>query len=231
MYKIIDKPTFNLSHDLTPKNNIKLTTKSQISFQQDVMCGRTKICYNCGTSISDSRIQSFKAPFCDIKEIRPSTLAPDLSPMKLQFCDKYCYEHFNNPHKSHSSNLKTKIEDPQMITEQKFCEENLTGNRSMANQNNISKNNIGKNCIYKHYNVNCFKESSQRISRFSESVTKDSESYLEENNEQSGFASCILNSSIDDIRECVFCYQRGDGVANGPSRLLNFDIDKWVSLY
>lgn len=225
MYKIIDKPTFNLSHDLTPKNNIKLTTKSQISFQQDVICGRKKICYNCGASISDSRIKYFKVPFCDMKEIRPSTLSPDLSPMTLHFCDKYCYEHFNNPHEALSSNSKSKIEDAQITSEQKFGEENLTGNRSMANQINISKS-----CIYKHYNVNCFKETTQRISRFSESVTQGSEICVEENKEQNGFAGCILNSSIEDIRECVFCYQRGDGVPNGPSRLLNFDIDKWVSM-
>ncbi|XP_036230155.2 histone-lysine N-methyltransferase trr-like [Bactrocera oleae] len=225
MYKIIDKPTFNLSHDLTPKNNIKLTTKSQISFQQDVICGRKKICYNCGASISDSRIKYFKVPFCDMKEIRPSTLSPDLSPMTLHFCDKYCYEHFNNPHEALSSNSKSKIEDAQITSEQKFGEENLTGNRSMANQINISKS-----CIYKHYNVNCFKETTQRISRFSESVTQGSEICVEENKEQNGFAGCILNSSIEDIRECVFCYQRGDGVPNGPSRLLNFDIDKWVHL-
>ncbi|XP_028896921.1 histone-lysine N-methyltransferase trr [Zeugodacus cucurbitae] len=228
MYKVIDKPTFNLSHDLTPKSNIKLTTKSQTSFQQDVMCGRKKICYNCGNSILDSRIQSFKTPFCDIKEICPSNLSPNLSPMKLQFCNKYCYEHFNNPHKSQTLNLKSKIEDVQVTTEEKFNEENLTGNRSTANQNNISKNNKAKNCIYKHYSVNCFKESSQ--SRISENVKKGSETCLDENNEQSGFASCILNSSIEDLRECVFCYQRGDGAANGPSRLLNFDIDKWVHL-
>lgn len=34
----------------------------------------------------------------------------------------------------------------------------------------------------------------------------------------------------DDTRKCIFCHQTGDGVADGPSRLLNFDVDKWVHL-
>ncbi|ODN00513.1 Histone-lysine N-methyltransferase trr [Orchesella cincta] len=33
-----------------------------------------------------------------------------------------------------------------------------------------------------------------------------------------------------DTRECIFCHQPGDGVSNGPGRLLNFDVDKWVHL-
>ncbi|XP_052870721.1 uncharacterized protein LOC128276290 [Anopheles cruzii] len=34
----------------------------------------------------------------------------------------------------------------------------------------------------------------------------------------------------DDTRRCIFCHTVGDGVADGPSRLLNFDVDKWVHL-
>lgn len=34
----------------------------------------------------------------------------------------------------------------------------------------------------------------------------------------------------DDTRKCIFCHQIGDGVADGPARLLNFDVDKWVHL-
>ncbi|KAI5727813.1 hypothetical protein M8J77_007267 [Diaphorina citri] len=34
----------------------------------------------------------------------------------------------------------------------------------------------------------------------------------------------------DDSRACLLCGQVGDGVADGPSRLLNYDVDKWVHL-
>lgn len=34
----------------------------------------------------------------------------------------------------------------------------------------------------------------------------------------------------EDTRKCMFCQIVGDGVADGPARLLNFDVDKWVHL-
>lgn len=34
----------------------------------------------------------------------------------------------------------------------------------------------------------------------------------------------------DDSRKCMFCQNIGDSLADGPARLLNFDVDKWVHL-
>lgn len=33
-----------------------------------------------------------------------------------------------------------------------------------------------------------------------------------------------------DQRRCCFCHQQGDGQTDGPARLLNLDLDLWVSL-
>lgn len=40
----------------------------------------------------------------------------------------------------------------------------------------------------------------------------------------------IPTKPVDDTRKCMFCGLIGDGVADGPARLLNFDVDKWVHL-
>lgn len=32
-----------------------------------------------------------------------------------------------------------------------------------------------------------------------------------------------------DQRRCCFCHQQGDGQTDGPARLLNLDLDLWVS--
>lgn len=32
-----------------------------------------------------------------------------------------------------------------------------------------------------------------------------------------------------DQRKCCFCRQHGDGQTDGPARLLNLDLDLWVS--
>lgn len=39
-----------------------------------------------------------------------------------------------------------------------------------------------------------------------------------------------LRSSRLDNRQCEFCEEKGDGETNGPGRLLNIDLDKWVHL-
>ncbi|KAJ8010661.1 hypothetical protein DPEC_G00077430 [Dallia pectoralis] len=33
-----------------------------------------------------------------------------------------------------------------------------------------------------------------------------------------------------DLRRCCFCHEEGDGVTDGPARLLNLDLDLWVHL-
>jgi len=35
---------------------------------------------------------------------------------------------------------------------------------------------------------------------------------------------------VEDARQCLFCHMCGDAAADGPARLLNFDVDKWVHL-
>merc|ERR1719245_162631 len=34
----------------------------------------------------------------------------------------------------------------------------------------------------------------------------------------------------EDTRTCLFCHMRGDAAADGPARLLNYEVDKWVHL-
>ncbi len=36
--------------------------------------------------------------------------------------------------------------------------------------------------------------------------------------------------SLRDQRRCCFCHQFGDGITDGPARLLNLDLDVWVHL-
>ncbi|XP_055007326.1 histone-lysine N-methyltransferase 2C isoform X1 [Boleophthalmus pectinirostris] len=43
-------------------------------------------------------------------------------------------------------------------------------------------------------------------------------------------ASLRPPSSLRDQRRCCFCHQFGDGITDGPARLLNLDLDVWVHL-
>jgi len=40
----------------------------------------------------------------------------------------------------------------------------------------------------------------------------------------------VAPAKAEDTRRCVFCKSQGDATADGPARLLNFDVDKWVHL-
>lgn len=45
------------------------------------------------------------------------------------------------------------------------------------------------------------------------------------------FGSCLRPDPLPkDQRRCCFCNQQGDGRTDGPARLLNLDLDLWVSL-
>ncbi|XP_051258942.1 histone-lysine N-methyltransferase 2C isoform X4 [Dicentrarchus labrax] len=43
-------------------------------------------------------------------------------------------------------------------------------------------------------------------------------------------ASLRPPASLRDQRRCCFCHQCGDGITDGPARLLNLDLDVWVHL-
>lgn len=43
-------------------------------------------------------------------------------------------------------------------------------------------------------------------------------------------AITVLPAKTEDSRRCMFCQGQGDGASDGPARLLNFDVDKWVHL-
>lgn len=43
--------------------------------------------------------------------------------------------------------------------------------------------------------------------------------------------TCLRPDSLPkDLRRCCFCHQQGDGLTDGPARLLNLDLDLWVSI-
>lgn len=45
------------------------------------------------------------------------------------------------------------------------------------------------------------------------------------------FEVCLRPDTLPkDQRRCCFCNQQGDGETDGPARLLNVDLDLWVSL-
>ncbi|KAL3280233.1 hypothetical protein HHI36_017729 [Cryptolaemus montrouzieri] len=74
---------------------------------------------------------------------------------------------------------------------------------------------------YKSYTVGCLQPSS----RYKKPTDKETMELLYK-------LGVTLTSpkGVEDTRRCMFCQAIGDGVADGPGRLLNYDVDKWVHL-
>ncbi|KFB47865.1 AGAP011192-PA-like protein [Anopheles sinensis] len=74
---------------------------------------------------------------------------------------------------------------------------------------------------YKTYSPNCFP-----VQRFKKPTEKE----ITETLFRMSITVTPSPKMPDDTRRCIFCHTVGDGVADGPSRLLNYDVDKWVHL-
>lgn len=80
-----------------------------------------------------------------------------------------------------------------------------------------------KSMQYLKYSTGCFKSSTNKFKKMTEKETTDMLFRMN--------ITVTPSPKIpEDTRKCIFCHQIGDGVADGPSRLLNFDVDKWVHL-
>lgn len=80
-----------------------------------------------------------------------------------------------------------------------------------------------KGLRYKYFSPNCFNVSPSKY-------RKPSDKEITETLFRMSITVTAGPRIPEDTRKCIFCHQTGDGVADGPSRLLNFDVDKWVHL-
>ncbi|XP_068159728.1 histone-lysine N-methyltransferase trr isoform X2 [Drosophila tropicalis] len=81
-----------------------------------------------------------------------------------------------------------------------------------------------RKCIVKCFSADCFGPTATA------DTADESKGAVPPNNTVWETGDSGQQQQLEDTRQCVFCNQRGDGLADGPSRLLNFDVDKWVHL-
>lgn len=90
-----------------------------------------------------------------------------------------------------------------------------------------------KKIPFRYFSSKCF-QTTTPVKRMSEKEIRDllfkMDITMSVTMTQSNIGEPGTHHPIEDRRQCVLCSQMGDGVADGPSRLLNFDVDKWVHL-
>ncbi|XP_037947681.1 histone-lysine N-methyltransferase trr-like [Teleopsis dalmanni] len=227
-YKIIDKPP-DVNNQETISTNGKSKSKS-ISMQK-ILNGSVKICRFCGDNIKRFGVQNQQNKFNSKKSINSSKQSS-----KLIFCNKICYVNFLASEKNQSTENPQKFKPFKLPKALKF--DNEPGPGAVETSCNLNpllsessiNTNVPNQIKFKYYSKNCFQNDVQNNS----SRVEKGEEQFETTSLAKSNLSALLNKNIKstapDTRQCVLCSQRGDGWPNGPSRLLNFDVDKWVHL-
>lgn len=202
---------------------------------QTILNGTAKFCRHCDVVILNNVIKARANEF-------PLLINAELESDELYFCGPSCYKQFQwrpinmlddkaiNP----SSDDKTLegIQDTVLKVEsQEGCE--------MRKEISIEKRKL-EEIVDDDEELQVSQEKRQKLMRiktFSANsfpqIHKQKKLSERDVTEMLFRMNITVNSApkiVDDTRKCIFCHQIGDGVADGPSRLLNYDVDKWVHL-
>lgn len=199
---------------------------------QTILNGTAKFCRHCDVVILNNVIKAKSSEF-------PLLVNTELESDELYFCGKTCYKQFQwrpismmdeksldvaAEHKSFDSlsmtdpqpDIKSITDKPELKRRRDIHEDEL----ELVKEDNTGKRQ--KLIQVKTYSGNSFPQ-----------IHKQKKMSDREINDLLFRLNITVNSApkiVDDIRKCIFCHQIGDGVADGTSRLLNYDVDKWVHL-
>lgn len=148
---------------------------------------------------------------------------------EVYFCNKNCYFQFSITRtggKSASginvSNLEQLIElqaqDKERKDKAKLTNDKMSGNTIKSSKDDEQSKHKGNS--YKKWSLGLTQQ---------RKVKKMNESDLTQMMFRMGL-TMMPPREAEDTRECLFCHMRGDAAADGPARLLNYDVNKWVHL-
>merc|ERR1719300_2137887 len=179
---------------------------------QAVLNRNSKVCRHCDMVIQHDAVKkrAVDLPFLTKAEVEESS-------EYIVFCDENCYFHF--------AIKKTGGKTPEKVTNLKQLEEfqNKKKEEGIAEESPKKEEPKGpkfKGTMYKFYNSTVSPPRRQKIMN-------------EKDLTQMMFTMGITMMpprGEEDIRLCLFCHMRGDAAADGPARLLNYEVDKWVHL-
>lgn len=205
---------------------------------QTILNGTAKFCRHCDVVILNNVIRAKASEF-------PLLINSELETEDLYFCSKSCYKQFqwrpidmldnkalNNSaddrsreHLESMMNMDNELdkllknESYQSLSDQpkrsrKLSEESEADVGRPAKQMKVQR--------YKTFSSNSF-VAPIKFKKLSEKEVNDMLFRMQ--------ITVSASPKIpEDTRKCMFCQQPGDGVCDGPSRLLNVDVDKWVHL-
>lgn len=199
---------------------------------QKILNGNAKFCRHCDVVILSTAVTAKATDF----PLLATTAKSEYESEDLYFCSSACYKQFEwRPtniieDKTLDPNSKGSIfdfEDDLMKMDVDSDEANKTTDKSdkvrkLPDEPEQPPAKVPKVVRWKHYSSNCFPTPPK--------IKKETEREIMLTLFRMNITVTAGPKIPDDVRKCIFCHQLGDGVADGPSRLLNFDVDKWVHL-
>ena len=180
---------------------------------QAVLNRNSKICRHCEMVIQHDMV---KKKAVDLPFLSKSEL--DASSEDVVFCDENCYFQF--------AIQKTGGKTPEKVTnlkqleefQNKKKEEGITADESPKKEE--PKGPKYKGTMYKFYNSTLSVPRRQKVMN---------EKDLTQMMFQMGI-TMMPPREAEDSRTCLYCHMAGDAAADGPARLLNYEVDKWAHL-
>ena len=179
---------------------------------QAVLSRGSKVCRHCDLVIQHDMVKRKAADLPFLSKSEREAGSED-----VLFCDENCYFHF--------AIKKTGGKTPEKVTNLKQLEEfqNRQKEEGIVEESPKKEEPKGpkfKGTMYKYYNSTVAVPRKQRVMN-------------EKDLTQMMFTMGITMMpprETDDTRVCLFCHMRGDAAADGPARLLNYEVDKWTHL-
>jgi [histone H3]-lysine4 N-trimethyltransferase MLL3 len=199
---------------------------------QTILNGTAKFCRHCDVVILNNVIKAKASEF-------PLLVNTELESDELFFCSKNCYKQFQwRPINMMDDKALNVLTDEKCLQ----LAEPVNKLESQADTNIVSE--LPGEIKRKHDDAETEKEELlekrqklMKVKNFSANtfahIHKQKKMSDRDITEMLFRMNITVNSApkiLDDTRKCIFCHQTGDGVADGSSRLLNYDVDKWVHL-
>merc|ERR1719483_381416 len=179
---------------------------------QSVLNRNSKVCRQCEVVIQHDMVKRKAADLPFLSKYEREECSED-----VLFCDENCYFHF--------AIKKTGGKTPEKVTNLKQLEEfqNKQKEEGVIEESPKKDEFKGpkfKGTLYKSYNSTMSVQRKHKIMN---------EKDLTQMMFQLGI-TMMPPREAEDTRTCLFCHMRGDAAADGPARLLNYEVDKWVHL-
>ena len=194
---------------------VKEEHEAPMDIQSVLTHSQVKFCRNCDLIINSDMVtkKASELPFLTKKELMESS-------DDVCFCDKNCYFKF-----AVSRTKKEEIQDLENLDQlAEWQEKQKQSDVKPEAEAEAAEKVVLKGSAYK-----IFDSLEENLPSARNKFKKLNENELTHLMYQIG-ATILPPRDTEDSRECLFCRMKGDAPADGPARLLNYDVNKWVHL-